>query len=982
MKTLLESGIEAEDVSLLAVLSREGTRATGTYRARPTPFGRYTLQRSIGGGGFGEVFLATDDATWKPVAIKVLRADRRTDKKSVERFEQEIQIGRQLRHPNILPIIDDGRITDLRYFACPYVEGQNLLHALGKSPLPVSEAVSILRVVSRAVATAHRAGYLHRDLKPANILIESASGTPYVADFGLAKSLNGAGMGTETQAVLGTQPYMPPEQADPNLGDISPATDVYALGVTLYQCLTGRTPFPRPDRPGRDITLQIARDRALPPSRLNAQVSPDLDRLCLICLEKSPFDRYSSADRLADDLDLLARGEPIRGTLPSRARRVYRALQRHPRLSVALALLLIIAVGGSVTALHYADRADRSGRQLVKAQEDASVAQLGESQARRQRDEADAAKAAAVASERAQAYVSDMREVPLLWDKRQFTRIQAILDKYDAPANRSLRIVEWHYWRNAIGGYPRMLNTEVSVAGLALSPDGALMAFIGNGRVFVMAVKGGNELLRASALPVEVPLGDEADLADQVVAFDPSGRYVAACCRLNAGGSYLRVWDLEHAAEVWTVRANVDARKLAFSSDGRAICATIESDRWASWATSDGSTQGELPMYTIVGTPPIAPYFAAPTLVRELAESTNRVVGWCLTETSSHEVIRVWDLDAQRQSTGVPKELLPPRVECTRLAVAASTVVAFGGRTIALWDLPPPVTHEAVSREAAYWQIASSSGRVVATPDFDNSVLSVTSTADASSIARIPLHTATVLSCSFSDDDQYVLLRINNVAPALPVPKTDEQRPPRLELWRLNGPRLIYTMPLSSPPHGNGAFDLALGMAYLVGGENRLACVNLSTGDVQNIDIPFRAVTIAASPIGSRVAIGGDQSGVYDLEQQRWLWTNSAPCTWIAYHRAEKYVLVQPWWHQPGIRAFDARSGDAWPTLFSGDDGDRLVMSPDNSRAYSMMGDRLRLYSLDENPGTLLLETSGIAIPENDKVDGLFVRDLERQLGR
>ena len=164
--------IANSDVSVLAAAASlrddSGLRASlGLVRQ----LGKYTLRRSIGRGGFGEVFLAIDDSTWNLVAVKTLSAHRRADAAARARFELEIRIGTELRHPNILPVIDHA-LGEVPHFATPLIDGPNLLHLLGKRPMPVPDAVALLRPVAEAVHLAHTHGYLHRDLKPANIGVE------------------------------------------------------------------------------------------------------------------------------------------------------------------------------------------------------------------------------------------------------------------------------------------------------------------------------------------------------------------------------------------------------------------------------------------------------------------------------------------------------------------------------------------------------------------------------------------------------------------------------------------------------------------------------------------------------------------------------------------------------------------------------------------------------------------------------------------
>lgn len=560
--------------SMLSVFAASANALVeGKSQSASARFGNYTLTRSIGRGGFGEVFLAVHETSWDMVAIKVLSKRRRANAAALSRFELEIRVGKQLRHPHILPVIDDGEINGVRYFVTPFIEGEDLLHRLAKKPMPVPDAVRTVQQVAEAVSAAHAQGYLHRDIKPANILIDAKTGNPFVADFGLAKVVAASTPNTETLAVLGTQPYMPPEQADPNLGEFSEATDTYALGVTLYQALTGRTPFPRVDKPNRDILLQIAWDRPQPPSTFNTQVPPDLDRICLICLQKSPFDRYESAAELAADLGRFEEGRPIRGKLPGMGKRFYRNCRRHPRMTIALATSVCLAIAGGVLARFYATEASTTAEQLVGAEK---------------------GKNAAIGKRKFQEYVADMKEAASLWAAGDAEKLGQILARHEAHPNRGF---EWHYWDRLARSASLPMDVPFRGDSLALSADGKVLAVASSDRVAAYNVPTRQQIaVWPMNTKVDPPLHILAGLPwRQSVALSSDGQWVGAVTSAESGATLLgtlRVWSTITKAEAFSVINNerFNGLTIAFSGDDQNVVAGSTWNRWASWRVPTGES--------------------------------------------------------------------------------------------------------------------------------------------------------------------------------------------------------------------------------------------------------------------------------------------------------------------------------------------------------------------------------------------------------
>lgn len=285
----------------------------------------YDLLDRLGTGGMGAVYLAREQAAERLVAMKFLHSPASPD--SLERFLVELRVLARLDHPNIVRVLASDFLRADPYFTMEHMPGGSLSRAMdADTPIPVAEAVRLVRIVADAIAAAHAQGVIHRDLKPSNILL-SADGTPKISDFGLAKRLEFNDQLTVTGGALGTPSYMPPEQISRKNGEIGPWSDVYGLGATLYHLLVGRAPFV--GESPEEIIPQVLLD---PPARLRG-LRPDipaaLEGIVLKCLEKDPKDRYQTMAELAADLDRFTAGQrPVAPPL-TRWRRAKRWAKRN-----------------------------------------------------------------------------------------------------------------------------------------------------------------------------------------------------------------------------------------------------------------------------------------------------------------------------------------------------------------------------------------------------------------------------------------------------------------------------------------------------------------------------------------------------------------------------------------------------------------------------------------------------------------------------
>lgn len=274
--------------------------------------GRYVLRERLGGGGGGAVYSAWDETLEREVAIKVFVPLPGASADMMERFQQEARLTARMNHPNIVPIYDVGEEAGVFYIAMRRLSGKTLGDRLtDRGPLPQTEAINTTLPLADALFYAHQRGIVHRDLKPANALFDDEN-RPMLVDFGIAKALDaGNERLTMTGTTIGTPPYMSPEQAAGE--EVDHRSDIYSLGILLYQMVTGRPPFQ-----GNYPTIMRAHlyDPPPPPRSLRPDIHPDLERIILKALAKRPQDRFNNVAEMSDALKAVLRGDATRINLP------------------------------------------------------------------------------------------------------------------------------------------------------------------------------------------------------------------------------------------------------------------------------------------------------------------------------------------------------------------------------------------------------------------------------------------------------------------------------------------------------------------------------------------------------------------------------------------------------------------------------------------------------------------------------------------
>jgi WD40 repeat protein len=526
----------------------------------------YEVLRELGRGGMGVVYQARHVKLNRMVALKMVRRADLAASRDLVRFLFEAEVAARVQHANVVQIFEVGTHGGLPYFALEYVDGGTLADRLAGLPWPQRQAAEMVQTLARATHAAHLQGIVHRDLKPANVLL-TAGGTPKIGDFGLAAQLRADAGLTPTGDILGTPSYMSPEQASGRRQAVGPATDVYALGVILYELLTGALPFAGATY--LDILRQVVGTAPPRPSSRGLRLDRDLETVCLKCLEKEPPRRYQSAEALADDLGRYLAGEPIAARPVGPAGRAWRWARRKPGWAAMLAavagLLLVIAVGSPVMTLRLNQALQESRQEKQKADERSWEALLEQAQAKSRSRERGQRFQGLAAIRRALELpvppghsLAELRNVAIAclvlpdvepagdwWDGyptgTDWVAFDPTFERYaraDADGNVSVRRVPDDAVLLNREGWGRLV-----FGGLSFSPDGRFLQHRCHpaSRLKVYRLDGPAAEVVCEA--VSVPEGP-------TVAFSPDGRSLAAG---QEGGSIV-VYDLEAAEKAKEVR--------------------------------------------------------------------------------------------------------------------------------------------------------------------------------------------------------------------------------------------------------------------------------------------------------------------------------------------------------------------------------------------------------------------------------------------
>jgi WD40 repeat protein len=891
--------------------------------------GRFQLLGPVGQGSFGTVWRARDTELGRIVALKVSHASLLSSPQYVERFRREARAAAQLRHSNIVRLYEVVTLEGLPVLVSDFIDGVPLKDLLEVRRLTFQEAARLVAEVAEALHYAHEQGLIHRDVKPGNLMIESAPGPagsalgkPILVDFGLALRDEAEVVMTVEGQIIGTPAYMSPEQAAGQGHRVDRRSDVYSLGVVLYELLTGEKPF----RGSKAMLLhQVLREEPRPPRRLNDRIPRDLETICQKAMAKEPARRYATAAAFAEDVRRFLLREPIHARPVGKVERLWRWCRRNPAVSLLSGAAVFLLLAGTAVSSYFAVQAHYGE---LRAQQGELRAQQGELRALEQAEQVRQEK---LVSERRR-YGTAITLAHQGWRAGQLALTHTILDAEEAQDRPgSLRGFEWHYLRRLCClDLATWRGHQMPIRSLALSPDGRWLASAGRDRVVIVwDMAEGKEAFRLPGHTQPI----------YAVAFSPDGRRLASATYPDppdgdVPGEVL-VWDFAGQRRDFALSGHRGGvRALAFSPDGRHLALAGGTTGGSPWTAEvrvwDLGTRREA--FALSGHERIA---------LSVAYSPD---GKRLATAGEDMTVRVWNTAAPKDHPLVLRGHAAP-IFCVAFSPDGKRLASCGwDKTVAIWDaatgakLPPLVGHLGAVQSVSF----SPDGQSLASAGMD-CIIKVWDTQTWKEKLALRGHTQRIYSVRFSPDGWRL------------VSAGDDRT---VKVWDAAGPRQPWTLEGHHTGVNGVAFSPVGPRLASAGGDRTVKVWDGRLGlPVQTFRGHIQSVTrVAFSSDGQRLASAGDDHAVmlWSLTEGRNLLTlagHDKPVRAVAFHGDGRRLASAG--DDATVRIWDSLTGRELQTL-RGHEAAVLAVSfsPDGSSLASAGADgAVRVW--DVSSGTL-----------------------------